>query len=117
MEDITETRLVAPGPPESGRSLAKTNTQDLNSCTNKMPLTCMGWKYLRWFPNAMAFSALAVCLIDLLVSSTLFPSRLPLFPSRLSSNCVVDQSAFCAFGLGEVAMADLHTEMLGVTCN
>jgi len=30
---------------------------------------------------------------------------------------MVDQSAFYAFGLREVAMADLHTQILGVTCD
>jgi len=54
--------------------------------------------------------ALAVRLIDLLVSNTLFPSE-------SGNDGVVDQSAFCAFGLREVAMADLHAQILCITCH
>ena len=56
------------------------------------------------------WQALAVCLIDLLVSNTLFPSK--------SGNAgVVDQSAYCACSLREVAMADLHAQTLCITCH
>ena len=61
-------------------------------------------------PMPSCSQALAVCLIDLLVSNTLFPFE--------SGNAgVVDQSAYCAFGLREVAMADLHAQTSCITCH
>ncbi len=58
--------------------------------------------------SVFCLQAVAVCLTDLLLSSTLFPSK--------SGNSGV-VSAFCAFGLREVAMADLHAQTLCITCH
>lgn len=61
-------------------------------------------------PMSSCLQALAVCLTDLLLSNTLFPSK-------SGNDGVVDQSAYCAFGLREVAMADLHARSLRITCH